>query len=356
MKVLIFSASYGGGHNANARVVKKIVESRGFECKTVDIVDYYGEIGGFSIQKWFYYLISVKVKFLLKPVFYFASVVPKKVFIFGFCLGLKENIENEVKDYKPDLIISVYGPVNGIIDKCNVDQNIRRLTIVTDTWGKIFYWFYGEKEPIFVMSQKVRDYALGFGIDESRVKIIEPIVDSKYTNILDIDKVNKLKKEFNLVIKTKTILVLAGGEGLPDLKKITYNLVNSFSDYNILVVCGKDKSNFDKLRALRVEKSYANLSVFGFVKNVYELINLSDIVITKAGPMTILEVLMLKKPLIITTYYSQEKGNLDFVLQNNYGIYVPDPEDLSVAINKIFDDKVRFDKYEQNSVKFESLI
>ena len=59
---------------------------------------------------------------------------------------------------------------------------------------------------------------------------------------------------------------------------------------------------------------------------VYELINIADVVITKGGPNTIMEILMSGKIPIVNSYiWEQEKGNLEFVVQNGLGVYEPTP-------------------------------
>jgi UDP-N-acetylglucosamine:LPS N-acetylglucosamine transferase len=354
MRVLIFTASYGGGHNANSKVVKEILESKGYQTKIVDITSYSQKLGGRTLGQWFYHIISMKVRILLPITFGLSSILPKRFIIWGF--GMQKVLSTEVNNYKPDLIISVYGPVNAILDYCSIDQNIKRITIVTDTWGKIFYWFYGVKDQILLMDEAIKEYALSFGIEESRIKVIMPLVESKYLKTLTFEEVKKAKEDLNLDQDKKIILILGGGEGLPNLNKITHQLSTNLENINIIAVCGKDRASYDNLMRLKEKHIFENLAVFGFVNNVYELINISDIVISKAGPMSILEVLSLKKPLIITTYYPQEKGNLDYLIKNNFGIYQPDPTKLSKVCKLIFNGEVKFDKYEQKGARLERLI
>ena len=75
-----------------------------------------------------------------------------------------------------------------------------------------------------------------------------------------------------------------------------------------------------------IKKLYPDvrIHVYGFVDFVYELINISDAVITKGGPATVMEILQLNKIPVISSYiWEQEKGNVELVTQSNVGFYEP---------------------------------
>jgi hypothetical protein len=55
-----------------------------------------------------------------------------------------------------------------------------------------------------------------------------------------------------------------------------------------------------------------------------ELMGASDLVITKAGPGTLMEALVLGRPVIVTEAIGmQERGNIDFVLNHELGVFCP---------------------------------
>jgi len=73
------------------------------------------------------------------------------------------------------------------------------------------------------------------------------------------------------------------------------------------------------------------LKVYGFVDFVHSLISISDIVITKCGASTSMEILMMGKVPVINKYiWEQEKGNMEYVCEKKMGIlekntsYIPD--------------------------------
>ena len=77
--------------------------------------------------------------------------------------------------------------------------------------------------------------------------------------------------------------------------------------------------------------------VFGFVDFMFELMNIADVVVSKGGPATMMEALILEKPLIITQYiYGQERGNVEFLVHNRVGFYVKKPRHMVKTVSELF--------------------
>lgn len=70
----------------------------------------------------------------------------------------------------------------------------------------------------------------------------------------------------------------------------------------------------------------------GFVDNMADYMIAADVLVTKAGPGTIAEAASLSLPIMLTSFLpGQEEGNVDFVVENDFGRYVPDDEPHRVA-------------------------
>jgi UDP-N-acetylglucosamine:LPS N-acetylglucosamine transferase len=67
-----------------------------------------------------------------------------------------------------------------------------------------------------------------------------------------------------------------------------------------------------------------------------DLIGASSVVVTKAGPSTIMESLQLLCPVIITQAVGlQEQGNIEFVAKHDLGFYCPSTHDVAYTIRKL---------------------
>jgi processive 1,2-diacylglycerol beta-glucosyltransferase/1,2-diacylglycerol 3-beta-galactosyltransferase len=96
----------------------------------------------------------------------------------------------------------------------------------------------------------------------------------------------------------------------------------------LTVVCGRDRLSYGVLSRL-AKKTPSLLTVHGYVRDMPDLIQKSDCVVTKAGASLTMEVLALRKPLIISTYiHGQELGNVRYVTRNGAGWFIQKPADI----------------------------
>ncbi|HEX3074675.1 MAG TPA: glycosyltransferase [Ignavibacteriales bacterium] len=119
------------------------------------------------------------------------------------------------------------------------------------------------------------------------------------------------------------------------------------------MVCGNNKSLQKSASQLKETYNKENLFLFGFVDFVYDLINASDIVITKGGASTFMEIISLNKFQIVTDYiWEQEKGNVEYLVENELGVYEPDIKKLPQIIEDLFAMEGPYPKYMENIKRF----
>jgi UDP-N-acetylglucosamine:LPS N-acetylglucosamine transferase len=123
-------------------------------------------------------------------------------------------------------------------------------------------------------------------------------------------------------------------------------------DIDIAIVCGRNRVLYAD--ALELQRRYPSLKVFAFVDFVFELLNAADIVITKCGASTIMEILMMKKiPVIIDYIWEQELGNMEFVRDNDLGIFERDIGKLPQIVQNLVTDENQYQRFRENIGKME---
>ncbi len=93
------------------------------------------------------------------------------------------------------------------------------------------------------------------------------------------------------------------------MKKAFLNLLNMDRDMKLYVVCGTNKTlktELDKL--VELSNSRLDIEVLGFTDNIHELMELSDVIVTKPGGLTVSESLIKKLPMIVPYFYSWTRG------------------------------------------------
>ena len=77
----------------------------------------------------------------------------------------------------------------------------------------------------------------------------------------------------------------------------------------------------------------------GFVTNMAQYMVASDVLVSKAGPGTISEAAALGLPLLLTSFLpGQEAGNVDYVVENDFGEYVEEPIEIGNTISEWLQD------------------
>jgi len=91
-----------------------------------------------------------------------------------------------------------------------------------------------------------------------------------------------------------------------------------------------------------------NMKVLGFIDNVYEYMEISDILISKPGGITVSESLAKEIPLVvISPILGQETRNSAFLVKNNAAVKVKRLDDLKAALEGLITDPVKLDKMKE---------
>jgi 1,2-diacylglycerol 3-beta-galactosyltransferase len=340
-KYLLLYLKTGGGHLAPAKSIAVQLQKLdstvepilidGFK-KAPQLVKFIIEDGYRRLQykaQWFYeFLYAItKVKLVANTDSYIISS------------AVKDYIKEVIEEHKPEKILIFHffliKPVMFLLEEMKSD--IKAFTIVTDPFTAHPLWFLNKKQNFIVFSTRLKNHCIAMGIKEWRIKVFPFILDEKFSHPVNPGNINEIKQKYSISSDKGVILMLGGGDGIPKGKKILTLLLKSHADKEIIVVCGNNKNLYNKVMKIKKRGEYHQLKVFGYVDFVYDLINTSDIVITKCGASTFMEIVMSRKIPVVTTYiWEQEKGNKEYIVQNGMGVYVKDLKTLPEMITRVF--------------------
>jgi processive 1,2-diacylglycerol beta-glucosyltransferase len=156
------------------------------------------------------------------------------------------------------------------------------------------------------------------------------------------EKSKAVRKRVGLNSNYFTLLVLSGGFGIGKVKEIVVQVastLNSFPrrKFNLLIVCGKNESVRTELQEMTFPKN-VDPKIFGFVANIHELMDASDILISKAGGLTSSEAMAKSLPmLIIDPIPGQESRNTDIMIEHGVGWKAMNLANLSYKLRNILE-------------------
>lgn len=355
-KYLIFYLKTGGGHFAPASSLANYLKRHhsneispilvdGFE-KINHVVKYLIEEGYRKLQtraKWAYEALYAMHK--IKPVGKISCFIVSKASL-KFISGI---IEKE----KPDKIIILHflliEPVYTALEKMKLELPV--YTLITDPYTAHSLWTSRKKQEYIVFSERLKNAFTG-RIPAEKIHVFPFILEEKFSQVIPGSMIPRLKVEMGFTPGKKIILVMGGGDGIPHGRKILENLLKANPDAEIAVVCGVNKSFYSTAARLAEKYSNVKMKVYEFINFVYELLNISDVVITKCGASTMMEILILNKVPVVNDYiWEQEKGNIEFIKDNELGIYETKIDKVPQAVIKLISDNDYYEKFRTNIKK-----
>lgn len=225
------------------------------------------------------------------------------------------SISNELKKipYYPPIYVST---TDFDVHQLWIDANVKK------------YFVYHEESAWQLESKQVpRDKIMITGI---------PIMPEFHIK----NKPKTIRKKLGLNPSYYTILVLSGGFGIGRVKEIVEYINTTLKSlskhkFNLLIVCGKNETTRREL----IQLSYPNnvfSYVYGFVNNIHDLMDASNILVSKAGGLTSSEAMAKNLPMIIIDPIpGQESRNTDLIVEYGAGWKAINLANLSYKLYRI---------------------
>ena len=251
-------------------------------------------------------------------------------------------ILREIVEPAPDLIFSTFPTWNPLISRLYKSKFPTRPFIVmtTDLVFTHHDWVAAPlADYIIAGDPETAKSLIRIGGDPDKVKTLGfPVKQAVFA---PFDRAATLR-ELGLEASPFTILLLPTVE----TPKYTQNTINqietAFPQDNLVVVTGRNEALLSALSTKRNDKT----KLVGWVENMVALTKSSDIVITKAGAITVMECINSARPMIINRAVAGEEGNALIVKQNGYGLVLENPYDN--IVDSITTIKTNYASYEKH--------
>lgn len=239
--------------------------------------------------------------------------------------------KNLYDEFKPDVIAcSQAFPCGMVADfKKTYNINVPLVAVVTDYIAHGF-WIYPTVDFYIVPDETVKVRLINKGVPSNCIKVLGIPIDPKFK-----EKLNKedILKKLCLNSLQPVILVMGGGHGLGPIKKIVKYLNRVKRDIQIIVITGKNER---LLRELKRSSYRKKTIVLGFVDNIHEIMEISDLLITKPGGITTAEALSKGLPMvIIKPIPGQELANTSYLVRNGVAIKIEKEKEIPSLIEEL---------------------
>ncbi len=235
---------------------------------------------------------------------------------------LRRAVHQLLKENPVDLIVSVHQLVNIPLLRSRLSNNIRFVTVVTDLVSTHSAWYHTGADLVIVPTAPAKEKALKSGLPTEKVMVIGQPIAEKFVNQTQ-NKID-LRDRFGWDKDLLTVLLVGGGEGMGNLERHAMAINHSQLPIQLIIVAGRNQPLKTKLEN---QKWNMPLRIYGFVNEMPEFMQASDILITKAGPGTISEAFISGLPMILYSKMpGQEDGNVGYVINQGAGVWAPHPD------------------------------
>ena len=372
MKVLILSASTGGGHNRAANALKEYIINRdkNNEVSIVDALEQTSKFLNFCITR------GYKSMAMWAPEIYGAMYrnankdkkTPTTDFKDAVLLRLSQGLNTILEREDPDIVITTHPFINNMLTLIKQDHEIKIpiISIVTDFIPHRSY--LSDVDAYVCATDETARYLTNkYDVSEDLVfPIGMPIFQRFYSE--DRERNRKTYKQLGFSSDKRTILIMAGSFGVTDILKIYESIVNLDEDFQIIVITGKNRKLYNafakmlnkdvktfytyrspkwieklsdqnpikliydqsgeidksKEKAVKYKKNTLKTKptkLFYFISNVEDYMHISDLIITKPGGLTTSESLACELPLaIFQAFPGQEEDNANFLVEKGTAI------------------------------------
>lgn len=334
MNVLILTAKCGMGHYTAAMSLKQELENKNVQ---VQVIDFF-EIIFPRINKIIYGIFNFLVS-KCSSIYNFFYKFSANTSFTPFKKIMKKRIEKIIEEKNINIVISTFPVCSKYISaykKIN-NKNLKLYTYITDIEVNK-EWITSETDAYFVASKETKMQIINSGILENKIKIVGIPVREEFKN----KKIIKNKNE---------IVIMGGGLGLiPNMKKILNNLVKN-KNIHITLITGKNQKLLKKYY-----NRYDNMTVIGYTNQVYQYVEKAELIITKAGGITLFEAIHTETPMyILYPFLSQEIGNAKFIEKNNIGkIIWSKTENVTQDILELLNSPIELKEMKKNMQKIKS--
>lgn len=234
---------------------------------------------------------------------------------------------------KPDLVITTHWLSNEIITSLKRRRKFQTFlaTCITDYYPHAF-WRNRGVDLYFAPHEDLLPRLIKLGVNRDKIKTfglpIAPEFEVRHDQ-------RELRERLGLAPELFTILITSGGFGVGPIKELTAEIGAIEQPVQVLVVCGKNAKLREELIAYTSGLRH-RFKIYGYVENMDELMEASDVLISKSGGLTSTEAMAKDLPLIILyPIPGQEFSNSEFLVKHGAGVRARSARQARLALESM---------------------
>lgn len=243
--------------------------------------------------------------------------------------GKSESLRRLMEDYDPHAVICTQAYPFAVLSSFAARQAAHLPVFgVTTDFVPHRFWITGNGANVHyvVPTEAAAARLIWLGIDEQCIRVLGIPVSADFPAASGSPDGPGGKKR---------VLVMGGGQGLGICYRTVKRLDRCADDFTIEVICGTNRRL--RRRLLRSRRKFKHrIRPWGYVRNVMELMSRADLMITKAGGMTLAEAASVGVPLLLVRPLpGQERGNTEVMVHHGAALHVRNEYDVTRSVTAL---------------------
>ncbi len=334
-RILIVSASIGGGHVAAAKALEAACQKTQLEVAQVDMLDY----------------TSLPFKRLYRQTYFdLVRSAPDFVDWFGKRLDrlpreqksrqqrivarlihlLSYHLPRLISRYQPDIILHTHFLPPQILSSRSKKLAIPQAVVITD-FAAHSLWLQANIARYFVGSSEVAVHLESAGVDRERICVSGIPIDLRFS---ELKPKAAAREKLGLATDRDVLLLMAGGLEERTLAELLRQLRKLKNPLKVIVITGRSEHLLAAARqALEDYSGPLRFALLGFSGEVPDYMAAADLLVGKPGGLTSSEALAAGLPFaIVQPYPLQEEANANYLLEHGAAMRI---EPLSLFAHKL---------------------
>lgn len=344
-RVLILSASIGGGHVACGRALHAAFEQLGATAQHVDLLEHTAAPFRRLYRQAYFDLVR-NVPDLVDWVGKRMDRRPTEVATVQRRLRsrvtrlLSYELPRVIDRFGPGALVHTHflGP-EIVAGRMRRRQPLPQAEVITDFFAHSL-WLQPGIARYYVASEEVRVHLVSAGVDEYRIRVSGIPIDARFTSLPDTRTARDL---VSLDPERDVLLIMAGGMDATDLRNLLTQLVGFRWSLSVVVICGRS-AELSRVAHDTVAEAAGpvHFRVLGYVDEVPSYMAAATLAVTKPGGLTSSEALAAGLPLLLVNPYPlQEEANANALLENGAAVRVEPLSTFGLKLRRLFEDQER---------------
>jgi processive 1,2-diacylglycerol beta-glucosyltransferase len=258
-------------------------------------------------------------------------------------------LDKLIKSYQPDAIACTQAfPCGMIADyKKRTGSDVPLVAVLTDFMPHA-YWVHHKVNAYIVACKAAAERLKAEGVPAGQIYITGIPILPNFSE--QSDKMLAARR-FKINLETPIILIMGGGQGLGPMKQIIQEIDKIQMQCQIIVVTGTNKLLMKSIKNLKT-KCKNPVILLGCTDLVGSLMDISTIIITKAGGLTTSEALVKGLPIVISkSIPGQEENNAQFIVSEGAGIRAEAASDVAGCVKDLLMHPAKREQMSKNAKK-----